>query len=150
LPSDARQCDSNSSEVNEIGQDFELLGRIGERATFFWLSSIRSEWRCAHISLTSGLFRGGLRTLQPLLFVIKGNQTLLKAGFLPDTLLMKTSKPRVADIIRAVAETLDVICLARGIEVRDLDEAAIDKLLWSAYEEHLGDGTLVSDTSWWP
>ena len=88
--------------------------------------------------------------MQPLLFVIRGNQTLLNAGFPPDTLLMKTSKPTVADVIIAVAETLDVICSARGIEVRDLDEASIDKLLWSAYEEHLGDGTLVSDTSWWP
>jgi hypothetical protein len=83
-----------------------------------------------------------------LFFVIRGNETLLKTGFLPGTLLMKTSKPRVADIVRAVAETLDVICIARGIEVRDLDEASINKLLWSAYEEHLGDGTSVSDTSW--
>ena len=75
---------------------------------------------------------------QPLLFAIRGTATRLTAHFLPDTLLMNTSKPRATDVIRVVAETLDVICRARGIEVRDLDEALIENLLWSSFEEHLG------------
>jgi hypothetical protein len=105
--------------------------------------STRSGAVCVlKISGTSAVY------VQPLLFVLRGDATLLKAGFLLDTLLMKTSKPTAADVIRAVAETLDVICKARGIEVGDLDEASIDRLLWSASEEHLGGGTLVFGTSW--
>ncbi|CAB3805329.1 hypothetical protein LMG28138_05649 [Pararobbsia alpina] len=51
---------------------------------------------------------------------------------------LNTPKPRTADVIRSVAEALDVICRAQGIEVRDLDDAVIEKLLSSSFEEHLG------------
>jgi hypothetical protein len=62
------------------------------------------------------------------------------------TIIMNTPNPGTADVIRAVAETLDVICAAQGIEVRNLDDAMIDRLLWSSFEEHLGSGRLVADT----
>jgi hypothetical protein len=50
-----------------------------------------------------------------------------------------------ADVINAVSVTLDVMCKARGISFDDLNEAMIDKLLWSSFEEYLGGGTLVAD-----
>jgi hypothetical protein len=46
---------------------------------------------------------------------------------------MTTPKPRAADVISAVGETLDAICKARGIELENLDEAMIDRLLWSSF-----------------
>jgi hypothetical protein len=73
-------------------------------------------------------------------FVIRGNAALVKAESPPKTLFMNTSKPGTADVIRSVGETLDVICAAQGIEVRDLDDAMIEKLLWISFEEQLGSG----------
>jgi len=70
---------------------------------------------------------------------------LLEAESLLKTLFMNTLKPGAADVIKAVAEAPDVICAARGIYVRDLDDAVIERLLWSSFEEHLGSGTLVAD-----
>jgi hypothetical protein len=49
-------------------------------------------------------------------------------------------------VIRAVAETLDVICSVRGIEVRDLDDAVIDNLLLSSFGEFLGNDTVIAGT----
>ena len=82
---------------------------------------------------------------QPLLFVVRGSATWLKAHFPPNTLRLNTSKPRTADVIRAVSETPDVICRVRGIDVGHLDETTIENLLWSSLEEHLGSGTPVAD-----
>jgi hypothetical protein len=59
---------------------------------------------------------------------------------------VNTPKPGAADVISAVGETLDAICKASGIEFENLDEAMIDRLLRSSFEEYLGCGRLVPDT----
>jgi len=58
---------------------------------------------------------------------------------------MNTPKPEAADVIRVAAETLDAICTARGIKVRDLDDAMIDELLRSSTQEYLVSDTLIAD-----
>jgi hypothetical protein len=60
---------------------------------------------------------------------------------------MNTPKFTDADVINAVSVTLDVMCKARGISLDDLNEAMIDKLLWNSFNEYLGSGRLVADTT---
>ncbi|MDH6147180.1 MULTISPECIES: hypothetical protein [Paraburkholderia] len=58
---------------------------------------------------------------------------------------MDTLKPTAADVINAARETLDVICKVRGIKFEDLDEAMVDTLLLSSFNEYLGGGVLAAD-----
>jgi len=60
---------------------------------------------------------------------------------------MSIPPSRTANVISSVRETLDVICKARDIEFESLDEAMIDKLLWSSFNEYLGSGGLVADAT---
>jgi len=50
---------------------------------------------------------------------------------------MNIPKITVADVINSVGETLRTICVARGIELKDIDDELIDTLLSNAFEEHL-------------
>ena len=50
---------------------------------------------------------------------------------------MNKPKITVADVINSVGETLRTICVARGIELKDIDDELIDTLLSNAFEEHL-------------
>jgi hypothetical protein len=134
--------------LTKIGQHFQLLGHKRWRAPFIGYSPrVANSAACALPSLSSCFVAACLLKisgtpavhLQPLLFSSRGIATWLNSHFRPNTLLMNTSKIRATDVIRVVAETLDVICRARGIDVGDLDEATIETLLWSSFEEHLGD-----------
>lgn len=52
-------------------------------------------------------------------------------GEFAENLFMITSNARAADVISAIGETLGAICKVRGIEFESLDEAMLDKLLWT-------------------
>jgi len=60
---------------------------------------------------------------------------------------MNTPKPSETAIIHAAVQTLTLLCRIRGMEPDDLDDAVVDRLLWSSFEEYLGSGSLVADTA---
>jgi hypothetical protein len=59
---------------------------------------------------------------------------------------MDKPKITVADVINSVGETLRTICNARGIELKDVDDGLIDKLLSNAFEEYLADESNTGDS----
>jgi hypothetical protein len=60
---------------------------------------------------------------------------------------MNTPKPSEAAVIHAATQTLTLLCRIRGMEPDDLDDAVVDRLLWSSFEEYLGSGAMVADTA---
>jgi hypothetical protein len=64
-----------------------------------------------------------------------------------ENVIMNTPKPSDAAIIHAAVQTLKLLCRIRGMEPDDLDDAVVDKLLWSSFEEYLGSGSIVADTA---
>lgn len=64
-----------------------------------------------------------------------------------ENVIMNTPKPSEAAIIDAAVQTLELLCRIRGIEPEDLDDAEVDKLLWSSFEEYLGSGSIIADAA---
>jgi hypothetical protein len=60
---------------------------------------------------------------------------------------MNTPKPSEAAVIHAALQTLTLLCRIRGREPDDLDDAVVDRLLWSSFEEYLGSGSMIADTA---
>jgi hypothetical protein len=64
-----------------------------------------------------------------------------------ENVIMNTPKPSEAATIDGAVQTLKLLCRISGREPEDLDDAVVDKLLWSSFEEYLGSGSIVADTS---
>ncbi|WP_218779340.1 hypothetical protein, partial [Paraburkholderia caledonica] len=55
-----------------------------------------------------------------------------------ENVIMNTPKHSEAAVIHATVQTLKLLCRIRGMEQDGLDDAVVDKLLWSSFEEYLG------------